>query len=777
MHTAYLPARLAGRYPKIILVFSFLLTLLLLAGIPKLKMRPFFEGDLPAHDPIIRANEHYTAYFGSDEKAYLALVSDNIYNPSTLAKITAITEELNQLDDVLTEQTLSLATARKVKWREWGLDIRKYLTPLPTTPEEIERLRQDVRLDKDIHGRLVSNDEKAALFAIKLDPGYDHRKLHSSLYSIAQKYSGPEHIYPFGHQIMNEEANQGMRHDLMVLGPAALLSMGIGIFIFFRSVRVTLGPVLVIIMSIIWTFGLMRWLGLPISVLSSSMPPMLIAIGSSYAIHVLYGCKEASSGMTPKERVAEGVARTTSPILLAALNSMVGFATLVTFKVLSIREFGPCVALGVALAAVFSLIVLPAILTLQKSFLEDSRRSRIWSFDAVLADFADALTRHKYLVVGIVLLLLVVSAAGIMRLKVGVVPEEIFPPGHRARHTISVFTRYFQGPYNLNVMITAERPDGLKSPEALKEIEKFQKFAEELPRVKYAASIVDIIKRMNRILNEDDPAYDTLPDSEEMIAQLLLLHSITQEPVQFSSLIDYDFQRCKVSISTTTIDSIQLEDIYYRLRQYADENMGAGLKADFGGRSMVWIAQNHYIIRGKIINIITSTFVIWAICALAFRSIGVGLISIVPLSFATIMTFGVMGWFGIRLDMTTAVLTGISVGIGLDFAIYFIARLKRAMLNADRIDEALRAAMGTAGMAIVFDATVNMLGFSVVMLSGFTPARRLGFLICFNMLVCLALTLIIIPVIFALVPFPLAHMRKEALLLQNEERPAPASVE
>ena len=125
---------LISRRPLLILSLSIILTLLLATGIPKLTMRPFLEDDLPPSDPILAASEKYAAVFGEDDFAYLALVGDTIYRPSTLAKVAAITDELNALDHVLADETLSLATVRRVRWRDWGLDVRKYLSPLPQTP-------------------------------------------------------------------------------------------------------------------------------------------------------------------------------------------------------------------------------------------------------------------------------------------------------------------------------------------------------------------------------------------------------------------------------------------------------------------------------------------------------------------------------------------------------------------------------------------------------------------------------------------------------------------
>ena len=755
-----------SKHPRSVLAFSFVLTIVLAMGIPKLKTRSFFEGDLPPSDPILLANERYSSYFGKDDFAYLAIVNDTIYKPSTLAKIVAITDELNLLDPVLEKETLSLATVRKVKCREWGLDVSKYLDPLPQTATEAEGLRQEIRLDDDVQGRLVSSDETAALIAVRLRPGYDPSQLYRSFHAIADKYSGPERIYPFGHQIMGEEANIGIGHDARILGPTALLLMAAGIFVFFRSIRLTLAPVLMIIMSIVWTMGIMHYLGFRVSMLTPSIPAVLIALGSSYLIHVIYSCNEEDDEIDPAERVRAGVRRIGRPIALAAFTSMVGFATLVAFRVLSIREFGLCVALGVGFAAFLSLALLPSVMILQKGLFADRPRKSFAFLDGMLRGLCYLGMRYKFVVMAAGVLLVVLSLAGISKIKVGSAPEEIFPPDHRAREVVSLFIAKFHGPYTFNVMITTEEPEGLKSPEALKQIDRFQEFAEELPKVKHASSIVNIIKRMNRVVNEDDPDFYRVPERRDMVAQILLLHSLTQDPVQFETILDYDYQRCKVAITTTIIDTAEIKGLYQLLSDYCDRNLEGGLTADFGGRGLVWMAQNHYIIVGKLITIIANTLLIWTICAVAFRSVRLGFLSIIPLSLATLATFGLMGYAGIRLDIATAVITGISVGVGVDFAIHFISRLKRQSLQTDRIDEAMETSMVEAGRAIIFDATSNVFGFMVFVFSGFMPVRTLGVLICFTMVSCVVMTLVFIPAIVALVPVPFRHAGRTTIFLR-----------
>lgn len=767
MRPAQMIANLVSKRPLYILVFAVIVTLVLAAGIPKLKMRPFFEGDLPANDAVLKANERYTSVFGKDEVAYLALVRDDtIYHASTLAKIAAVTDELDALDHVLPEETLSLATVRRVKWREWGLDVRKYLSPLPSTPEEVERLRQDVRLDPDIYDRLVSKDEKTTLFAIKLEPGYNQRQLYQSLHAIADKYAGPERFYPFGHQVMNQEANLGILHDARVLGPAALVLMALGISLFFRSIRLSIGPVLMVTMSIVWTLGFMYYIGFPMSVLSSSIPAMLIALGSSYMIHVIYSYLESTPGVTVQEAMMQGLRKVGKPILLAAGTSMVGFITLIVFKILTIREFGICVAIGIGFAAFLSLVVLPSIIVLQKKGSRGETAESFKFLNRFLRWVGHVGVRRRYSVIAVVLALLIVSLIGVSRVKVGYAPEEIFPKHHRARKVVSLFINEFNGPYSINVMFTTRKPDGLKSPEVLKRIDAFQQFADTLPKVKYSASIVNIVKKMNRILNEDNPAFNKVPESREMVAQLLLLHSLTQDPVQFEDLVDYDIQRCKVAIATTAIDSAQLEVIFHKLSAYCADHFGDDVKADFGGRSLIWMAMNDYIIHGKIVNIIANTFLIWIICAIAFRSVRLGLIGIAPLSLATLSTFGLMGHLGIRLDTATAVLTGISVGVGVDFAIHFISRLRRESLRANTLNDAIDVTVVGSGRAIIFDAMSNILGFVTFMFSGFGPVRDLGVLMCFTMVSCVLLTLLLIPTLLALVPVPFRHARADTVFLR-----------
>lgn len=759
---------LIAKHPWAIVVFSVLLTIVLATGIPRLKMRPFFEGDLPPDDAILRANENYSSHFGKDEVAYLALVNDTIYRPATLAKIAAITEELNSLDRVLKEETLSLATIRRVSWGEDGLDVRKYLSPLPRTPEEVARFREDIRRDSEIYGRLVSTDETSTILAIKLSPGYDEQQLYRSLHTLADKYSGPERIYPFGYQILNEEANIGIKHDARLLGPTVLVLMGLAIYVFFGSFWLTLSSTLMVIISIVWTIGIMHYLGFPLSILSSSIPAVLIVQGTSYAIHVIHSTSGESTKASAADNVLEGVRRISKALLLAAGMSMFGFATLVVFKILSIREFGICVAIGVGFATFLSLVVLPSIMILHKRALVAVREEESGVLDRLLGKTARIGLSHKYAVLAASVVVVVVSIMGVLKIRVGIAPEEIFPRHHRAREVLSLFLEKFHGPYTVNVMFTASEPDGLKSPEVLKQIDEFQKFAEGIPRVKYTTSVVNILKRMNRILNEDRPEFSRIPESEEMVAQFLLIHSLTHDPMQYESTVDDELQRCRVSVMTAAIDSSQLEEIYDELAAYCEHNLKDGLKADFGGRSMVWIAQNEYIIRGKIMNITTNVIPVLIICAIAFRSVRLGLLSILPLSVATLVAFGLMGHLGIRLDMATAVLTGICVGVGVDSAIHFVSSLRRESLCTPRMHEAVGRVMHGTGRAIVFDAVANSLGFATFLFSGFTPIRTLGVLVCFTMLSCLALTLILIPAIIAVIPVPFRHTGENTIYLNAD---------
>lgn len=302
----------------------------------------------------------------------------------------------------------------------------------------------------------------------------------------------------------------------------------------------------------------------------------------------------------------------------------------------------------------------------------------------------------------------------------------------------------------LDVVISGTETDAIKNPELLTKIADFQEYAENIEGIGTTFSIADIIKRMNKELNDGSEAYNSIPGSQNLVSEYLFLYTISGSPEDVEDLVDYDYQSAKIRMMLNTSEQDAHMRIYNQLKAYVGDNFEQGTNIEFGGDIMFWLAQIKYIVNGKIQNIILSILFVLILCIFVFRSLSVGFYSIIPLTVSSLMTFGFMGFVNIRLDIATAVITAIGIGIGVDFAIHYISRFREVMKSTGNKYQATMYTMKNTGKAIVFDVISNIIGFSVFVFSGFMPVRYFGWLISLTMLTMVLSTLFIFPAIFKL---------------------------
>jgi hypothetical protein len=495
--------------------------------------------------------------------------------------------------------------------------------------------------------------------------------------------------------------------------------------------------------------GLTGHMGLPMTVVASAVPIIMVAISASYGIHVLHHYYEAirEGEAHPVRAALEKVAPS---IGMVGIVSALGAASLLTFPVTSIRQFGIITTVGALAAMAVCLTFAPAVLGLLK--LQDARASEsTWSDDRIggIARFS---VRHRIGVLVGAVVIMMVSAVGISRMEIGTDIIRYFPNGHRLRAAFDAFNAKLGGVRRINIMVEGAEPDAIKDPELLRKIQRFQEYAESLPHVGDTSSFADVIRRIHQEMNGGDPAYHVIPDSRELVAQYLLLYSISGDPGDFAEYVDYDYQRTKVRIMFNTSEQRDHRYLYESLKAYAAKEMGPGVKVEFGGDVMFWLAQMRHIAVGKVYNIVTSIAFVLLFCAVTFRSVAAGFFSIFPLVIATMMTFGLMGFVGIRLEASTAILTSVAVGVGVDFALHYLINfrqeIERFQGDVDIEEVAMRVFM-IGGKPILFDMISNILGFSVLMFSAFLPVRYFGWLISLTMVSVGVATLLVMPALIA----------------------------
>jgi predicted RND superfamily exporter protein len=502
-----------------------------------------------------------------------------------------------------------------------------------------------------------------------------------------------------------------------------------------------------VVLSIAFALGAMGHMGLPQTAVSSALPLLLVTIASSYAIHVLiyYYHEDASN----PDRVETALAKVLPSLFLVGLTSSLGAATLIVFNILMIKEFAIASMIGIMGAWFINVTVTPALLQLTRGF-KDRRDTagtdeNSWLERLLLKITRFSATRYKMVVFSYAFIT-VLACASITQLKTGLDFLHLFKEDNQARVAFNQFNDSLAGARFFNIMITAPEAGDIQSIAFLNAIRDFQTFMNEQSGVGYTHSVADVVEQIATAIGRTDDS-DAFPATDEQLAQYILLYDMSGDPGDFENLVDYDYQRAKIQVVLKTSDPDHHYRLYEVAKGYLDTNLPAGATADFGGDIILWLAKVDYIVKGKIQNIILALGLIVMTCGLAYRSLNSGVLAVLPIAFGVVLTFGFMSLFGLRLDMPTSIITGIAVGIGIDFSIHYLNKLRALVKATKNIDKSLKMTACTSGKAVVFDTFTNMLGFSMLIMSAFQPVQIFGYLVSFTMLIMGASVIMLLPAI------------------------------
>ena len=745
--------------PRTVLALLVFATCCTAMGLPYSKSRPLLEGELPDTDPRVRQAREFADLHPDRNHYAIGIESthpDGIWRFETLEKLIALTEGAAQLPGV-SSTVQSLSSWNHISATEEVLTVEPLMPTVPETPAELALLRDRVRDDPLLMGRLVSRDEKMSLIRVAFGRETTGASIHRSLESLRSRYEGPERIVVFGTKHLNREIDLAMEAHLSVLLPVALAGLLLliyGSFGHLRSVVATASLVAIVIANFLGLTGLLR---IPKTVLSSVVPVLLLVVLSSSAIHLLLRIESEAKNRAWKEAIRTSLRTTGPPIALAALTSSAGFATLSAFEIYSVREFGILCSLGVALSGLMTLLWLPCLMLVLGPPPRMERSSRFpvlhWMrrLSSGAAHVSGIAPRALYVPCSILVLLI---GLGTFQIQTGSNPAEFFPSDHRARADFEHLLERFEADGYFYLQISAPEGRDIFDPEFLERVDALQQSLRALPGVALASSISDtVVQRMNRVLNADQPRFERIPQSRNAIAQMVELFRWDAPETLAEMVESADPPRFLiVDVFSDVSDSAGLEDLIRSARSRIDAHFPSAQTGSvlLGGDSVRWSAQSRYLVRGKILSLFTSLVLVVLICRGVLSSWRAAILAAVPTGLGAAALFGAMGSLGIRLDLASCVITSIVVGIGVDFALHFLFRLREIEAQAApftaRTTKALREqAIRASGPAILLDVASNCIAFGVFIASPLLPIRHFGWLICISMVSCAAATLLILP--------------------------------
>ena len=739
-------------HPWVVISAVALITIGALVAIPHISTQTKFEDYLSADDPAVAAMNRVEDRYGKQTFFMVSVVADDtIFKTETLEKIVAIRKEFEEIPGVKdakgpinsqvivgTENSLLVGPAAPHK-------------EIPKTPEAMAEYRDRVMSSNTLRGYIVSEDGKAATISIELKKDADENAIARKVIEIVDRYKGgPEKIYIAGVPYMSVVLSDSMSKDLRVLFPIAILVIIIVLYFSFHSLRGVLLPLSVVLLSVVWAIGAMVLAHVPITIMSFIMPIILLAIGIAYCIHVLNKYyEEISLGKSKRDAVIETTMMMVSPVSMAGLTTIAGFLSLLNSFLIPQQQFGVFTALGVLVAMALSLVLIPALLSLMPVPKRKMKGKEGW-LGKGLGAFEHVVARYPKAIVVLSIVIIVVFAFGTTKVRVETQETEFLGKDHPIVQAMDVMDDYFSGSGQVMVEFDTGKRNGLKDPKLLQRIVKFEEWLKTEAGVKInkTMSLADMVCEMNQKFHADDPSYYRVPDDPKLTAQLLLL--FTFQGGDLGSMALGDFSAGEVmGMYSSSVGSNEMVQLSKDVQAYLDENF-ADVQVEMVGQTRLAGSMMSKMVKSQITSLLTAMVAAGLIVTLLMRSPVAGLISIIPLVLTILITFGIMGFTGTPLDMSTLMISSIAIGIGIDYAIHFIERFRKEYRKNRDERRALEATVQTTGRGIAFNALALALGFGVLLFSSFKGTSNFGLMIAATMVISALAAFTTIPAILVL---------------------------
>jgi predicted RND superfamily exporter protein len=716
-------ADLVIRNRKLVIGLTLLVTMVLGYFIKDIRIDPDITNSLPKGDPIVEVLSYIGEEYGGNQMALIAIETHDIFNKGTLERVAYLTERFRRVDGV--SQVISITNVVDIKEDEYGMEISKLIDEydIPQTQEELSQLKA-YTLSKDMYrGRLVSQDATATLMICLLREGVDKIATVKELRGIVSQEKIEEQVYFGGYPFLMLDISDAILDDLKVLVPLVSLIIILTLYFSFRTARGVIVPLLSVVVSIIWTLGIMGLFKVPLTLVSDVIPVILMAVGSAYGIHVISKFNEVP-GTDREYKVA--LREVAGPVSLAAITTVGGFLSFVFNSYLTmIRDFGIFSSLGIILALLVSLTLVPAVLSLLPQKGEGTLGGERKGFiDRLVDGLCKWVILRKNLIIALSLIIVVLSILGMPKITRNVDILDYFRSGTKVRSAEEILKDKFGGSTLLQILVKGD----IQDPNVLKKMKELEDYLVSRGDINNVQSIVGLIEEMSYALGEGR----AIPDSREKVGNLWFLLE-GEETMEQMVTSNRDEALIQATISSG-LNTERIHELVNGIEEKIDGLTGPDVSFIQTGMPTIHRDLDVSIMLSQVQSIVITLSFVFICLLFLFRSVTGGIVGLIPITFTLLVIYGVMGHFGIPQDIATVLVGSISMGIGIDYSIHFVNRFIKESKGAKNSAEAVERTIKTTGKAITINVLTVTTGFLVLGLASLVPLQRFGLLVALTML-------------------------------------------
>ncbi len=732
-------------------LFLIIATLFAAAGLPKLKIDTGVDSLIPASDPSRLIYQQVVGEFGSDNKTIIYIKDDDLWTPEKLSLLEKLHREIEHVENVISVD--SLFNLHTIHGKDGKIESMPVLSEAPTTVEEAlaaKRRALENPLYKDNFFSDDGNVMSIIVSVMNVEDGQDfNHKIYNQLETlISTQRDDFEKIIQVGPPRINTELTNRLLDDFQLLGPLSAFILFFSILFFMRSGISAVIPVVTSFLAIIWTFGMLGWVGIPLNILSAMIPSLIIVIGSTEDTHMMaaYFRGLNNDEDSPRDEAVYYMSRHISlPLVLTVLTTVLGFSSNMFSSIGLIQHFAFASTFAMLANGIITILTVPLLLSVygpeKNTSVVNNEESNSLP-DRILKIFRYSQDNYPVSVLLFTTVLCIFFIYHASKLHVTNDPLSYIPGDSALIKDAKRIHDDLAGIKIIFITLDSNRDNAFQQPKNINKLAEIQRFMDKQGIFDHSMSLADHLAFANREFRGEYAELE-IPETRQLVAQYLMFFHRSD----LDSYVSHDYRRANIVVRHDINDSHTLNLYIDELQEVIEDIAGPGIKANIVSENLMVNQAAESLMVAQVKALILLLVLIFFIMSVMFTSFRGGAIAMIPAIIPIAMMFGVMGYLNIPLNPGTAMVAVIAIGIAIDGTIHLLARYNELCRHTSDYIGAVNTAVKEEATPLIVSSIALSFGFGILLFSNFTVIAQFGALAATTMLFSIYANLLITPII------------------------------
>mgnify|MGYP000086871690 FL=1 len=709
----------------------------------------------------------YRAFFSKDDPYFLNdqrlldtyVPNDNVLFVLSPANGQALSSESLQLQIDMTEAAWqlpfsvrvdSLANFQHILSEEDELTVRDLIEDSQGYDgRRLVELRKVIRDDTELLGRLLAYDERVSAISVSfrfpgesltetMDVANASRALAKQFQAL---YPGTE-IYITGMVMGNNAPIEVILNDAQTLVPLMCLCIVVLLTLLFRSLYSTILTMIIVFISVFSTMGLWGWVGAILSGPSASAPIIILTIAVADCVHILASFFNAyRKGSQKRDAIIESLRLNVMPVILTSLTTVIGFLTMNFSDVPPFNILGNAVAVGVLIACLASLTLLPILI----DFFPLKEKRAIKDDTTLLTPLAEFVLRHRLLVFGVTATLSIAIASFSTQNEINDQFGKFYSKNIDFRTSTDFANEHLSSFYSIDISLKSPYERGIYDQRYLQKLDEFDRWIKTLPEVIQTQTIAATFKGLNKAMHDNDESWYVLPEGGDLAAQYFLLYEMSLPfGLDANQTVSFDKKESKINITLKEMSTKEILTFENLIAQWLSEN-AAEYDYYHSSLSLLFSHLGMNNATSMLFGTMIALFLMSLVIGIALKSVRLGLVSLMTNIIPALLAFGVWGIFSGEVGLSISISIGMTLGIVVDNTVHLLSKYQKAIQNGEDTSDAIRFSFSHVGVALLICNCVLIAGFMILAQSDFQLNAYMGLFTSLTFALALLVDFLLLP--------------------------------